>query len=118
MAESGWLQKFTICLQDHSKDVDEGEFQKWMASRYSGSLGGVSIEMLFRSIDLDEDNAITPAEFNKAMKGKRKGDLRELCHQLDLDWEKFWLMRHSGRSRWTSSLRCAAGSKRYRSRID
>ena len=31
MAESGWLQKVTMCLQDHSKDVDEPEFQKWMA---------------------------------------------------------------------------------------
>ena len=31
MAESGWLQKVTMCLQDHSKEVDEPEFQKWMA---------------------------------------------------------------------------------------
>ena len=31
MAESDWLQKVTICLQDQSKDVDEPEFQKWMA---------------------------------------------------------------------------------------
>ena len=31
MAESDWLQKVTICLQDQSKEVDEPEFQKWMA---------------------------------------------------------------------------------------
>merc|ERR1711957_954196 len=75
-----------------------GEARKKMAAPSEPS-AEEQVALIFDTIDIDDDQTITKAEYNRALTGRKKTKIRKMMTDAGLDWKEVFMgiSEHSDR---------------------